>query len=274
MEKERALTILHVSDMQFGRHHQFGSEPDAPPNEFDTLLERIWDDIAGRQREESLKPDLLICTGDLAEYGWLKEFVDATTFLGALADRLDLKRDRVVIIPGNHDINRKDCLRSFEEFIEGGDSVVAPWYAKWKKYEKAFNDFYQGVPGAAFHPGQPWSLFSVPSLEVVVAGLNSTWIEGHDWPNDDSSLNHLKDQHPITHAGWCGERQLRWFAEKLSGDEFHGWLKIGAIHHNIERGVRKDNENLRDAEDLERVLGSHLHLVLHGHTHRARWGRL
>jgi hypothetical protein len=122
-----------------------------------------------RQREESLKPDLLICTGDLAEYGWLKEFVDATTFLGALADRLDLKRDRVVIIPGNHDINRKDWLRSFEEFIEGGDSVVAPWYAKWKKYEKAFNDFYQGVPGAAFHPGQPWSLFSVPSLEVVVA---------------------------------------------------------------------------------------------------------
>jgi hypothetical protein len=41
-----SLTILHISDMQFGRHHQFGPEPDAPPNEFDTLLERIWDDIA------------------------------------------------------------------------------------------------------------------------------------------------------------------------------------------------------------------------------------
>jgi predicted phosphodiesterase len=56
--------------------------------------------------------------------------------------------------------------------------------------------------------------------------------------------------------------------------EFRGWLKIGTIHHNIERGGRKDNENLGDVEDLERVLSSHLHLVLHGHTHRARWGRL
>jgi hypothetical protein len=99
--------------------------------------------------------------------------------LGELADRLELKRDRVVIIPGNHDVNRKDCLRYFEKSIEGGEPIVAPWYAKWKEYEIAFNDFYEGISGTAFQPGQPWSLFRVPELEVVVAGLNSTWIEGH-----------------------------------------------------------------------------------------------
>jgi hypothetical protein len=50
---ERSLTILQVSDMRFGRHHQFPQETEAPPNEFDTLLERIWDDIK-KLRDESI----------------------------------------------------------------------------------------------------------------------------------------------------------------------------------------------------------------------------
>jgi 3',5'-cyclic AMP phosphodiesterase CpdA len=95
MAGERFITILHVSDMQLGKHHQFGSE------EFDTLLDRIWTDIDMLGENESLKPDLLICTGDLAEWAWPKEFADATRFLGVLAERLDLKRERVIIIPGN-----------------------------------------------------------------------------------------------------------------------------------------------------------------------------
>ena len=78
----RQITLLHVSDMQFGRHLQFVPEPDAPPNEFDTLLERIWSDIALLRDKEGLKPDLLICTGDLAEWAWPKEFADAASFLG------------------------------------------------------------------------------------------------------------------------------------------------------------------------------------------------
>jgi hypothetical protein len=124
---------------------------------------------------------------------------------------------------------------------------------------KAFHDFYNDVPNRTFQPEQSWSLFPVPELEVVVAGLNSTWIEGHDWPAD-GSLDHLKTKHMIAHAGWCGERQLRWFAEKLGADEFRGWIKIGAVHHNLEPGVRVDDENLRDAEDLEHYLGPQLHI--------------
>jgi 3',5'-cyclic AMP phosphodiesterase CpdA len=268
MASDRSITILHVSDMQFGVHHQFGAEE---IDHFDSLLERIWNDISLLRDNEGLKPDLLICTGDLAEWAWSREFADAMRFLGVLAERLDIKRDRVIIIPGNHDVNRKDCRRYFEEFIEGGDPIVAPWYPKWKKYEKAFNDFYQGMSGAIFQSEQPWSLFRIPELEVVVAGLNSTWIEGHDWPDDDKNFDQLKVKHAVAHAGMCGTKQLRWFADKLCADEFAGWLKVGAIHHNLERNVRSDNENLRDAEELERLLGPHLHIVLHGHTHRARW---
>jgi 3',5'-cyclic AMP phosphodiesterase CpdA len=274
MAGKQSITILHLSDMQFGKHHEF-PEQEMPRSEFDSLLGRLCKDVDDRRKEEHLEPDLLICTGDLAEWGWKKEFDAATEFLSKLAERLEIKRDRVVMIPGNHDVNRTDCAHYFDQYVQGGEPVVAPWYPKWKKYQKAFSEFYKNVPGVTFQEGQPWTLFCIPELEVVVAGLNSTWIEGHDWPADGRQ-DRLKENHRIEHAGCCGEDQLEWFAKKLGEDEFHGWLKIGAVHHNLQpgRGLKQEDEDkeyLRDADDLERVLGPHLDIVLHGHTHRARW---
>jgi hypothetical protein len=64
-----------------------------------------------------------------------------------------------------------------------------------------------------------------------------------------------------------------------------GWLVLGAVHHNVVRKAVDDEENLRDAEDLDRLLGYRvpgypgtgpgpLHLLLHGHTHDGRLDRL
>jgi WD40 repeat protein/DNA replication protein DnaC len=76
------------------------------------------------------------------------------------------------------------------------------------------------------------------------------------------------------HHGLCTESQYRWFADRLDTSEFTGWLRIGAVHHNILRGCRQDNENLRDADLLESILGHLLPFVLHGHTHYAKTNRL
>ena len=267
---DRGITILHVSDMQFGAYHQFPSKS----SDENTLLESILEDIEQLKEDEGFNPDLLICSGDLAEWGFAQEFAQATSFLGALGDKVGVDRARVIIIPGNHDINRNDCLYYFQQAKERNEDAKAPWAAKWKKYEEAFNDFYKSVGNrATFQLDQPWSLFVIPELEVVVAGLNSTWTEGHDWP-DDKSLDKFKEKHQIIHAGSCWLEQWKWFKKRLKAPEFAGWLKIGAIHHNIEPGARQDDQNLRDAANLETYLGRYLDIVLHGHTHTSRWNRV
>ena len=66
-------------------------------------------------------------------------------FLGKLIDRLEFKRDRMVIIPGNHDVNRKDCLHYFEKSsvarllrliavsgCSGPSTFCRIWSASWK----------------------------------------------------------------------------------------------------------------------------------------------
>jgi hypothetical protein len=95
----------------------------------------------------------------------------------------------------------------------------------------------------------------MPELKLVVAGLNSTMRESH------------RDE---DHYGYLGEAQLRWFADKLAPYRQEGWLRIAALHHNSRRGPVADDENLRDAEDLQRWLGPSVNLILHGHTHDGR----
>ena len=76
------------------------------------------------------------------------------------------------------------------------------------------------------------------------------------------------------HHGWVGEAQLRWFAKQLGRFEEQGWLRLGVVHHNLIRKAMADDENLRDADDLEAILAPHLNLILHGHTHDAKLHRL
>ena len=49
---------------------------------------------------------------------------------------------------------------------------------------------------------------------------------------------------------------------------------LGLVHHNVVRGATGDDENLRDADDLKRILGGSLDLLLHGHTHNGRLEQL
>lgn len=246
------VTLLHLSDLQFGRNHRFGNLQFGDPNaKFDTLTTRVRDDLLILQGE-GVRPDLLIVSGDLAETGATKEFDDAEKFLCDLIDHLKLPRSRVVIVPGNHDINRK-LSQGYQLTCEGENVSVDPRLpAKWKNYRRFFERFYAGEADARFSDELPWSSFEIEDLRVYVAGFNSTIAESH---------------RETDHYGLVGEEQLGWFAQALPTYADKGWLRIGVVHHNVIRSAKDDEENLRDATELRRLLGPSLNLILHGHTH-------
>lgn len=242
-----SLTVLHLSDLQFGRHHRFDSDEPS-----DTLYERLAEDLQGLRQNHDLRPDLAVVTGDLTEGGRRQELAQAREFLERLATTLTLPRHRIVMIPGNHDVNRALCEAYFKECEGLEEETVAPYWPKWKLYAEAFHAFYSDCPNVSFTEDEPWTLHEMPDLRVVVAGLNSTMAESH------------RDE---DHYGFLGERQLRGFRETLEPYRQRGWLRIGAIHHNVTHGATDDDENLRDAGELKRTLGPLLNVVLHGHTH-------
>ena len=98
------VTILHVSDMQFGDHHRFGEGIESLSSRLIQDLERLSDTIP--------PIDLIVLSGDLAERGMRPEFLQATDFVKQLVSFTHLNPSRVVVVPGNHDINRKAQSRS------------------------------------------------------------------------------------------------------------------------------------------------------------------
>lgn len=244
-----SITLLHVSDPQFGKFHRFQTSE---------LFQRLSDDLKVLEAE-GVRPQALVVSGDLAEWGRKPEFQDSLEFLVMLTERLGLKRRNVVIVPGNHDINRPLC-ESYCSQCKGDEMEPRPpYWPKWKHYEWMFREFYQGEKGISFTVEEPWSFWEMDELELVVAGLNSTFLESH-----------LDG----THYGWVGEPQLRWFRERLEPFQKRGWFRLGVVHHNALRAAVEDDENLWDADDLTRDLGPSLNLLLHGHTHNSKIGWL
>lgn len=222
------MRILHISDPQFGAHHRFSA---ADGGLAQLLLEGL----------DGVAIDLVAVTGDVAEWSKPAEYAQARAFLEQLCLGLGLKRDRVLVVPGNHDVSRSACNRYLEECEEHDRAPVPPFWPKWQHY-KAFVDDWYGTDAAHFVPSEPWSWWEVPELDLVAAGFNSTLPETtdvHDWA--------------------IGEAQVRWFAERLRSTRAR--FRIGLVHHDLFHGAEaatRERERLRDLP---------LTLLLHGHTH-------
>lgn len=274
-----SVTILHLSDMQFGKNHLFGRlQVPFPDKEFDSLAHRIIEDLDGLQDSENLQPDLIVVSGDLAEWGLPGEFDNARRFLETVADHLHVSRANVVIVPGNHDVNRRACEAHFAECASDGVPPTEPFRAKWKHFEAMFRAFYHDLDAHVrpeFSLNEPWSLYQFEAQRIVIAALNSTIAEIHDIrPEDPPGVANPEYAQYIEsgkygHFGYVGEAQARWFERQLKSFE-QGWLRIGVVHHNLRRGAVDDDEHLRDVDLLNRVLDGHIDLWLHGHTHEGK----
>lgn len=250
---EPVITLLHLSDLQFGPHHRFEG-PGSPGS----LLSRLRDDLDRLRKEEALRPDLVLLTGDLTEYGLKSEFDQLLSFAHGLTEVTELPPRRIVIVPGNHDINWKLSEAYFAERAGNEAPAVLPYWPKLRPYADFFARFYEGQPGISFTESEPYTLFDYPELHVVVAGLNSTIAESH----------RKEDHH-----GFHGEPQLRSFAEKLRPYRESGVLRIAAVHHDpLHLG---ENELARqDLKDLKGMLAPYLNMVVHGHIHEEQLGWL
>ena len=254
MDESGTITVLHLSDIQFGRNHRFGRLALPPPDDdFDTLLTRLADDLKSLRESEAISPQILLLTGDLTESGRKNEFEDVLQFVQQITSFLKLTPGHVALVPGNHDVNQTLCHAYFMNCNAHCRNPAFPYWPKWEYYKWLFHSFYRDFPGITFTEEQPWSLFEIPDLKVVVAGLNSTMAETHE-----------------NHRGYLGEAQLSWFADRLAEYKREGWLCLGAVHHNIHnvrQGPTAGDECLHDTDDLRHYLADMLNVIFHGHTH-------
>jgi hypothetical protein len=144
------LTVLHLSDLHFGSSHGFGGEglTDGDHRQ-DTLIGRLHTDLGKLADAHGLWPDLVVATGDLTHQAAPNEFEQAGDFLAAVMDVVGLSRHRLVMVPGNHDINRAASRAYAADEESLGREPVPPFARKWRNYQTMFQRFYTAGPADA-----------------------------------------------------------------------------------------------------------------------------
>ena len=250
----RPWTLLHLSDLHF-------SATDQPERWRSTLAEDL-------RRELGVdRVDALVLSGDIVDRGRAQAYAAAEQFLTDLCAEFHIPRERVVLVPGNHDVDRAAAQQAIAQvprtrskkpqqydFEAGGKRYKIADRAAYDRRLAPFADFFARALGRpyALDPREQGDLCIWHDLEVVMLGLSSVSnLDGHRPDHatiDDIALGRALDQ--------------------LRGDpRIHdGYLKIATFHHPLDS---PGNDRLRDANFLDRLAVAGFSLVLHGHVHQA-----
>lgn len=254
--------ILHISDL----HERAGREKELWRRR--RVLGDAWlhhlDELAGES-----PIDLVLFTGDAADWGRPEEFQRAGEFLHATLDRLSLDKSRLFVIPGNHDVDRtaepgawaelrkaiseNADLLSVARWMSGG-SAPAGFLPEWRtKVRSRLAAYVQWVSEGLGRPelaGKETDLgyrqtVGLPSIgfTIHVLGLNTAWLCGDD--NDAGKL-------------WILDEQLMRLATDAEGKPLEGF-RILLMHHPFDQ--------MADGAQCRRLLKGHVDLVLRGHLH-------
>lgn len=241
------VCLLHLTGPRFGRGLVRPDEPSEPAE----WIARVVTWVAGAQQAGAPEPDALLLSGNLTENGAPRQVDAALRFLSGLSAELGLDPSRVAIVPGPHDVSQAACRAYFADCEADDVTPQAPYWPKWRHYARLFRSAYQGMDSLVFDADQPWTLFELTDLRMVVAGFNSTMAMSHRREDDHGQL---------------GDVQAAYFARALRAYEQDGWLRVGLLAHGIsptERGARSAPMFVRDAHQFDQLLGG-LNLVVHG----------
>jgi 3',5'-cyclic AMP phosphodiesterase CpdA len=263
-------TIFHVSDLHFGSINIEGQTVD---------MHRFYDSDNSRRLSLELNEEFtralqqrgvpptkatIVISGDLTYTGSPPEFELAEHFLIELCEMTGIPRQRVVLVPGNHDVSwnlaRADPSHRFDAYL----AFLGKFYD-----EETFRTRYPFL--------SEWDrIFSSkrPKPNQIV----SWWLDGDILYVGLNSCVYEDEQH---HYGFVGLAQLRSLSSQLDSlTHGQGVVRVAVLHHHLhpfpealelrsQPDVYLDMSTVRDAGAVERRLEMYgFDLVLHGHKHK------
>jgi hypothetical protein len=248
----RYLNIVHLSDLHLYRS---GAE------RFDQsqIIEALGRDLRILS-EGSLKPDLIVFSGDLARSADDSVYSEIGDVISRLAEAASLSSSDVIVLPGNHDAHRLvvSAHRPLVEAVRG--SCTSATTANSLYFDqglisyvgKAFKDFHTLSRGFGPTPSIANSFVSVflyPRLRVAVIALNTAILTNAGLPEIQPDRGRLV----------FPEAAL---VEALRGVP-EGFVRIVTGHHPI------DFLNEHSSGALRSALLKEADLYLFGHMHVA-----
>ncbi len=232
MKQEGKISWIHISDLQFG-NEKINSD----------LYESLIKDI--KQLNNEIKIDMVFVSGDLIWHG-NKQYEKVNTFFNNLSKEINIKKDHIFCVPGNHDsritgndsvfINALKSSSDVDEFISSKyTELLNPKFDDYVSFIRENFDWSDKL--------EPTTLFFthniiINGIKVAIVGINSSWAE-----------NIYEGTVTI------GENQLLEAFSKVDNAD----MTIALMHHSL--------INLREFEkdSIAQILRDRCDFVLYGH---------
>ena len=279
------LSILHISDLHRDRNH---------PLRNDVLLDSLDNDCRHFSAEDAPRvpsPDLIVVSGDIIqgissdapepERRLREQYDDARGFLTQLADRFVRgDRERVIIVPGNHDVSAYHLDKSLElvealpdrqkalikELFSPESSLRWSWrelrlykiadpamyMQRLSAFSQFYSSFYNGARTYDLDPDKQIDIFDYPQFDLTIVGFSSCY--NNDLYNRQGAI------HPacIAEAG-----------ERLRHPSLASRLRMAVWHHNTEGPPARSD--YMDPDLIQNLIDRGFTLGLHGHQHRPQY---
>lgn len=242
-----------------------------------------------------MAPDIIIISGDIVRGSANpsavqstieidEQYKEADDFLNNLANNfLDGNKERLVIIPGNHDIDWKYSKESMEKLEQSEvfdtankfnweivkDSFKSQSTTRWSwkdlsffkvtniaTYDKRleafsnfYNKFYDGKRSYSITPNEQYNLFDYPEFNLAIVAYNSCYNNDH--------LRFVGEIHPD-----CISKSTMEIRELIK----RGRLILATWHHNTKGGPFESN--YMDGSVLQNFIDAKISIGFHGHQHK------
>lgn len=255
-----------------------------------TFVTSILTDIDRQKGEQPpiSKPNMLIICGDIiqgvdknlsveeASSQLRMQYQKALDVLNQLCEKLfDGNKDRIVLIPGNHDVSWSYSQASMEKIEKDGNlqhlnqlmktaesnyrwnwddhsyykiSDFDIYDRRFELFSEFYSIFYEGARKYSLRPEEQYDIFEYPDEEIVVACFNSCFRNDH-----------------LNSVGTINSDCIAKCYERINQKEFDEWIKIAAWHHDIQGYPSRSD--FMDPRTLQFLMDKGFHLGLHGHNH-------
>lgn len=279
------LSVLHISDLH--------RDPENPISNHALLdsLENDRDNYTGREAPRIPRPNIIIVSGDIiqgvkhdapdAEKNLHRQYDEALDFLNRLTESfVDGDKQRLVIVPGNHDVSDYHFRKSLQrvdiepdrkgELIEqlfSQDSVLrwswsdfelykikdsAIYEQRFSAFAEFYNRVYEGARTYSTDPSKQFDTFDFPDFGLTIVGFCSCY-------NND-----LFNRQGAIHPNCISDVNM-----KLRDPTYQDRFRIAVWHHNTE-GPPIQHDYL-DPDIVQNLINRGFSLGFHGHQHKPQF---
>lgn len=246
-------TILHISDLHFTKEKNDNDEPiKSIINDYKNYLDIFIDKIEELNKKNNINN--IIITGDLTDNGDAEEYIRVDLFLNNLCKKINFKKDNIIIVPGNHDINWKNNLNAFDNGKTNNPSIKPYEYhkEKFRDFTKFYNNFYQ-KKSIVFNPSNSIvRTYINKTNKLTILGINSCFKESY-----------VKGDH----YGYVDDQSLKNELNKLNIKN-NAYNNIAIFHHFCEGFGDNSNISIKNWREVQDILNSfNILTYIFGHEH-------